>query len=192
MGIPGMTSKPCHGCGKTGEGYRGGFRGTNEVCGECKSKLEFAEEQLKLLPRKATPHRVSWNSGGLPYIEHESRLNDEEIDVNRAVFELLGLVARNDIFGSKTSRLRSVLLKNKTVYDAEPVFDKDTRGFDQVVVMVTKREAEAFRKLHEQIRKLAKVAYASGYDHGVNMLNQLIRGEITNEQINEEAKNNRA
>jgi hypothetical protein len=186
MARPGMTKKPCHGCGKENTG-----RGIDEVCYACRRKLEFAEETAEKFKHKATAFSLAWNSGGLPFVDHQHGLpHDEEIHVNKAFWQLIAAVAKNNIEGKNATR-HWEQLTDKNKCELEQFFPGEGVSFDQVVAMVTRKQRNAFLRLHRQIVLLAKSAYALGYNDGSDMLTKLMKGEVTNEQINEEAKNNR-
>jgi len=160
---------------------------TGHVCAECRQTLDWAKRERR---RPLANGLKVWQVPRVPHVLryiHAGDLDAQEA-FTKAFWALLVLVCRNVVEETRYAyQVRSKLQEPKKA--AVPLRDAT---FENIHVgVLTDEEQQAFDACFRSVEALAKSAYAQGFDRGANMLERLMRGEVTCEQINEAARNNK-
>lgn len=186
MGRKGRTQKRCPGCGEEGS------RDKDKVCRVCASKIALADNLMaKISENKIKKiYLLAWAPHAMEYVRHA---DDRETKLRSSFWELARAVSA---FDSKIDVVGETIrwaMKNRD--DKDRIFitsENGHPGWHDIPVFATPEVKEKFQALMDSVVKALNSAYAEGFDRGSDMLGRLMKGDVSNEEINQESQRNRS
>lgn len=179
-GNPGYTKKPCAVCGTVPDWKRRGA-----VCEECLSLVEDGKKLRAQMGKKKgeSSFQMCGNSYHMHYYEGDLD-SDVRTQLSVAVYELV-------LASSHATIVHDSIADDKVPVPSETVFSHPKIEHGRIFVKLPRHVQAAFDALDQSIRLAIDNAYEKGKGDGGDLLKNLIKGEITNEEMNRRMTNNR-